>query len=332
LPSISGTTQQGDTLTADHGTRTGTTPITYTYAWSDGATARGFDRRKPAGTPQELGEAELLRLRSRVPEGGDHDELVAVPLGGLLGALRSDPRARVAPRPRGRVRVISAQGSRRPCRLASSRAHSPRRPAEWLDSAVLARGELAGAPNEPGVDLGGLLLVVERRYVALECGGGTGSRHALQAAKRLEPLDQSLARETYLEALTAVLFPAHLAPGARVLETARAARAAPLSPQPSRGSDLLLDGLALLITNGYAAGAPTLKRAVNTFRGEDMSRGEGRRWLWLASRVAAFLWDDEAWDAISARFVQLARDAGELSVLPLGTDDTHGDAPCSRGG
>ena len=42
----------------------------------------------------------------------------------------------------------------------------------------------------------------------------------LSAAKRLEPLDRRLARETYLEALTAVLFPAHLAPGGRVLETA----------------------------------------------------------------------------------------------------------------
>jgi hypothetical protein len=29
------------------------------------------------------------------------------------------------------------------------------------------------------------------------------------------------------------------------------------------------------------------------------------------------LWDDEAWDVLSARFVQLARDAGALSVLPL---------------
>src|SRR6201985_3211044 len=48
-----------------------------------------------------------------------------------------------------------------------------------------------------------------------------------------------------------------------------------------------------------------------------MSRGDGRRWLWLASRVAAFLWDDEAWDAMSARFVQLARDAGALTALPL---------------
>jgi DNA-binding CsgD family transcriptional regulator len=29
------------------------------------------------------------------------------------------------------------------------------------------------------------------------------------------------------------------------------------------------------------------------------------------------LWDDEAWEVLSARFVQLARDAGALSVLPL---------------
>jgi DNA-binding CsgD family transcriptional regulator len=139
----------------------------------------------------------------------------------------------------------------------------------------------------------------------------------LKAAKRLEPLDQRLARETHLEALTAVLFASHLASGASVLETARAARAAPPASRPPRASDLLLDGLALLITEGYAAGTPTLKRAVNAFRGEDIPQGEGRRWLWLAAHVAAFLWDNEALDVLSARFVQLARDAGALSVLPL---------------
>ena len=91
----------------------------------------------------------------------------------------------------------------------------------------------------------------------------------LKAAKRLEPLDQRLARDTYLEALTAVLFPGLLASAESVLETARAARAAPPSSQPPRASDLLLDGLALLITEGYAAGTPTLRRAVDAFRGED---------------------------------------------------------------
>ncbi|HEX4690857.1 MAG TPA: AAA family ATPase, partial [Solirubrobacteraceae bacterium] len=139
----------------------------------------------------------------------------------------------------------------------------------------------------------------------------------LTAARRLEPLDQTLARDTYLEALTAVFSPGILASEESLLETARAARAAPPASQPPRPSDLLLDGLALLITEGYAAGTPTLRRAVNGFRCEDISRGEGRRWLWLASRVAAFLWDDGAWDDLSGRFVQLAREAGALSGLPL---------------
>jgi DNA-binding CsgD family transcriptional regulator len=139
----------------------------------------------------------------------------------------------------------------------------------------------------------------------------------LKAAERLEPLDQRLARETYLEALTAVLFASRLASGASVLETARAARAAPPASHPPRASDLLLDGLALLITEGCATGTPTLKAAVTAFRGGDISGGEGHRWLWLAAHVATFLWDDEALDVISARFVQLARDAGALSVLPL---------------
>ena len=139
----------------------------------------------------------------------------------------------------------------------------------------------------------------------------------LKAAKRLEALDGRLARDTYLQALTAVFFQGILSSRGSVLEAARAARAAPPSSQPPRASDLLLDGLVLLITNGYAAGTPMLKRAIDTFRGEDVSRGEGRRWLWLASRIAAFLWDDDAWDALSARQVQLARAAGELSVLPL---------------
>jgi hypothetical protein len=39
---------------------------------------------EPAGTSEEvLGEAELLGLRRGVPEGGDPDEPVAGPLGGL---------------------------------------------------------------------------------------------------------------------------------------------------------------------------------------------------------------------------------------------------------
>ena len=154
--------------------------------------------------------------------------------------------------------------------------------------------------------------------------GRDASPLLLKAAKSFEPLDQRLARDTYLEALTAVFFPGLPASDDGVLEAAQAARAAPPSPQPSRPSDLLLDGLALVITDGYAEGTPTLRRAINAFRGDDISPAEARRWLSLASRVAALLWDDESWDVLSARLLRMARDAGALSVLPLALNTRAG--------
>ncbi len=144
--------------------------------------------------------------------------------------------------------------------------------------------------------------------------GRDAPRLLLKAAKRLEPLDRSLARETYLEALSSVSIAGRLASGGGVLEIARAARSAPPSSRPPRATDLLLDGLALVITDGHEAGSPTLRRAVDAFRREP--REEELQWLWLASKAAALLWDDEAWDVLSAQFVQLARDAGALTLLP----------------
>ncbi len=126
-----------------------------------------------------------------------------------------------------------------------------------------------------------------------------------------------LARDTYLDALAAALFAARLALGGGMREVAEAARAAPRPPQPVRPSDLLLDGLALLISEGHQAGAPMLKQAVSAFRSEDISREEGLRWLWLACHAAGLVRDYESWDALSARQVKLARDAGSLTALPI---------------
>ena len=95
-----------------------------------------------------------------------------------------------------------------------------------------------------------------------------------------------LARETYLDALAAATFAGRLALGGGMREVAEAALAAPQPPGPLRGPDLLLDGLALLICQGYPAGAPVLRRAVSAFRGTDVSREEGLRWLWLACHAA----------------------------------------------
>jgi DNA-binding CsgD family transcriptional regulator len=139
----------------------------------------------------------------------------------------------------------------------------------------------------------------------------------LQAAQQLEPLDAALSRRTYLEAFTAALFAGRFADGA-LLEVAQAARGAPSSPQPPRAIDLLLDGVAVLFTEGYARGTPILQAAMTAFRQPDLPANEGLRWLWLAGRVAIDVWDDESWAVLSARQVELAHEAGALTVLPLG--------------
>jgi DNA-binding CsgD family transcriptional regulator len=139
----------------------------------------------------------------------------------------------------------------------------------------------------------------------------------LKAAKQLEPLDAKLARDTYLDALFAAMFAGGLASGGGVREVAEAARAAPAPSQPPRAADLLLDGLAVRFTDGDAAGAPTLRLALNAFRGSELSAEEGLRWLWLAGITARDLGEDEAWEVLATRHVELAREAGALTMLPF---------------
>jgi DNA-binding CsgD family transcriptional regulator len=138
----------------------------------------------------------------------------------------------------------------------------------------------------------------------------------LKAARQFEPLDPRLARETCLAALAAATFAGRLAVGG-LREVAEAARTAPPSPGPPRGPDLLLDGLSQVICEGYPAGVRELRRAVGAFRGTDVSREEGLRWLWLACRAALVVWDDASFDLLSDRQVTLARDAGALVMLPI---------------
>jgi DNA-binding CsgD family transcriptional regulator len=142
----------------------------------------------------------------------------------------------------------------------------------------------------------------------------------LAAAKRLEPLDVGLARETYLDALWAAMFVFRLATGVGLREVAQAAHAAPRpapSRQPPRAADLLLDGLASLFTAGPPGGTPTLKRALRAFRSGRLSKEEEIRWLHFACRAAVDLWDDEAWDVLASRHIGLAREAGALVELPI---------------
>ena len=139
----------------------------------------------------------------------------------------------------------------------------------------------------------------------------------LTAARQLEPFDARLAPATYLEALSAAVFAGRLALGGGLREVAKAAHATLPSPAPARVPDLLLDGLSVLIIQGYTAGAPLLKRAVAAFRGSEVPTEEELRWLWLACHAAGLTWDYESWDVLSARLIRVCHEAGALTALPI---------------
>ena len=103
-------------------------------------------------------------------------------------------------------------------------------------------------------------------------------------------------------------------------EIAAAVLAADWEPS-ARACDLLLDGLALLTREGYVAAAPALTVALRAFRDERLSEEDELRWLWLASRIARALADDQPWDELTARHLALARRDGAFSVLPVALTD-----------
>jgi DNA-binding CsgD family transcriptional regulator len=187
----------------------------------------------------------------------------------------------------------------------------PRTPSIRPALALLASAE--AGPLDPLQGAQAELLRAEITFTSNR--GSDAPTLLLNAAKQLEQLDVQLARETYLEALMAAQFAGRFAGGA-ALEVAEAARAAPPSPSP-RAPDLLLDGLAVMITEGHTAGAPLLKRALTAFRDGDVAATGGFRWLWLAEAAAIELWDHDTWHELAVREIQLVREAGALTVLPL---------------
>jgi DNA-binding CsgD family transcriptional regulator len=138
----------------------------------------------------------------------------------------------------------------------------------------------------------------------------------LHAAQRLAEFLPQLARETYLEALTAAIFAGPLAgPGASPVEVAKAASAAPRALKPS-GPDLLLDGFVALLTDSYVTAVPILRDALRAIEGT-MSPTDQLRWMWGATVSTLHLWDDEGWARLSELHLQLIRETGALGELAV---------------
>jgi DNA-binding CsgD family transcriptional regulator len=154
-----------------------------------------------------------------------------------------------------------------------------------------------------------------RAHVAFASGlGSEAPPLLLEAARRLEPFDLELARETYLVAWAAAGFAGGLDDRDVLLEICRAVQALP-RPDLPRPLDLLLDGLALLMTDGHVAAATPLQRAAKLLTNIPIE--DVLRWGWLAYAASAAVWDVEGMRTISARQAQLARAVGALAELPL---------------
>ncbi len=196
-------------------------------------------------------------------------------------------------------------------------AAAAKRDAGDLDGALeLLAGVEADVLGEPGRAQMELL----RAQIALaQRRGEEAGRLFLSAARLFEPFNAELARETYLDVLGGALAnDVQVAGGAQVVATA--ARSAPPAKVPSRSVDALLDAFAIRLTDGYAAAASTLARALELLLALDLPNQDVGRWLSLSNGrntniVALEMWDDEAVHLLAARHVQVARDTGALGHL-----------------
>ena len=181
-----------------------------------------------------------------------------------------------------------------------------------------ARGLLATAESGPLDALQRARIDLLRAQLAFVSSRGTDATPLLlAAARRLEPLDVPVARETYVDAFSAALFGARLNGGVGVPEVAAAARDAPRGADAEATSaDLLLDALVAL-SDDYGTAVQPCREAVHRLAGEKASAQERLRWLWQGCVVALEMWDDDSAYSLSQHSVEIARETGTLAELAL---------------
>ena len=183
-----------------------------------------------------------------------------------------------------------------------------------LDLLAMADGGPIGERQQTRPDL-------VRAQIAFARSRGTDAAPLLlDVAGRLERTDPSLSRATYLDAMKAAMFAGRLAgPGGGLLDVARAVSEAGWPADCQRAPDLLLAGLAANFNDGYPAAAPLLRRGLAAWAAwaGEVSAQEEMRSLWMAGIAAERIWDEDGYQRMAARYVELARGTGSLSELPL---------------
>ncbi len=199
---------------------------------------RVWHRARAASVPDEDVAAELERSAAR-----------AQARGGFAAAAAFRERA---------VALTPEAGRRAERALAAAQAH--------LQAGAFAAALQLLAGAEPGLldELGRAHVELLRGQIEFASSAGSEAPALLlKAARGIEPLDITLARETYLDAWVAAFFAGGFARVGTLQEISRAARSAPQPTAAPRPADLLLDALSVLVSEGRAAAAPMLRRALS---------------------------------------------------------------------
>jgi DNA-binding CsgD family transcriptional regulator len=155
----------------------------------------------------------------------------------------------------------------------------------------------------------------------------------VDAARRLRPLDPRAARDTLLSALEAAVFAGWASATTVLGEIARTARDLPPTGDPSDSAvNLLLQGYAVRVTDGYAEAVPALRRAVEAFLAEEMDPEVALRRLELTVITATDLLDDESVERLTSHWIDRARKRGALAKLAaaLAFRSAFVDGPAGR--
>ncbi|MBZ6254092.1 AAA family ATPase [Streptomyces olivaceus] len=240
------------------------------------------------------------------------DEETAAELESSAGRAQTRGGAAAAAAFLARAAILTPEPQRKALRAVAAaqaklRAGAPDAARELL--AIAERGNL-NELDEARVDL------LHAHIAFASSRRGDASSLLKAAARRLAPLDTALAREAFLDAVSAAMFAGRLAGDTDVRDIAQAARQTLPAAKASRHADLLLDALTLRFAEEYPAAAGASRAAVDSLR-RSTDAAEVLRWSWLTSALAAETWDEEGWQKLVARHVDTARALGALSELPL---------------
>ena len=147
--------------------------------------------------------------------------------------------------------------------------------------------------------------------------GGAGPVLLREAAKRLESIDPDLARATYLDAMAGAVFAGRFAnSGGDTQTVARSAAALSENTPTSSALGRFMKSVAESYLEDDGSAIAGLRDTLARFP-DGMPADQELRWSWLVCMISIRALDDQKLAKFATRHLQLSRDAGALTELPM---------------